>query len=78
MCNGAPPDFSKEENGGNRTGLLIETGILEMLEAKDYENIALVLPCAEEVVDICCGNTKNTPVTDVFNNYDGLIQTFRK
>lgn len=49
MIDGIRMDFSKGENGKTLTGLFIETDILEMLGARDYENIAFKSPVPEKL-----------------------------
>lgn len=64
--NGAQMVFSKIANGGKRTWLFTETGILGKLEAKGLKNINFFSPLLGDAVHICCYNTKDAPVTHVF------------
>lgn len=69
--------FERRQRGTTKR-LFTETGSLGMLERQDYDNIDLVLPFIDEIVDVCCGYSKTPPVTEVLINYVELLQIIRK
>lgn len=64
--------------GDDYPGFFTETDILGMMEGNDCENIDHVSLRFVEIVDVCCGNSKTAPVTDVFTQYADLVRAFKK
>ena len=66
-------DFSKGIINENLSGFFTDSGILGMLEASDLDRIDEVSPFLGAIIDRCCGETKNAPVTTVFTLYVNLL-----
>lgn len=68
----------KNWNGESRTAVFTETAILCMFEGKDYKNADPVEPIFKKIVDVCCGYSKTTLVTDVFIQFADLKRAIRE
>lgn len=78
MENGKNIELLKGEIEGTLTRLFTETGILGLIDKKDYEKVNFVGPFFGEVVSVCCGNSKTAPISEVFTQYDDLLRAIKK
>lgn len=66
-------DYSKGECGGRLNGFFTETGIVGMLEAKEYDSVDMVSPFLGAIIDACCGLTDTADVTQSYTDYADLV-----
>ena len=67
-------DFSKGKHEGRLSGLFSDNGLIGMLEASDYKDIENVSPFLGAIVDRCCGEVKEAPVTRTLTMFNDIIQ----
>lgn len=68
-------DFSKGDAvSACSSGLLLETGLVRMLEAYDYDSLDQIFPFLGALADVFCCNLKKPEVTRVFTLYIYLLR----
>lgn len=67
-------DFSKGVFTDRLSVLFTDTGIICMLEGRDFEAIDMNSPFLGAIVDICCGTKKEATVTKCFILYMYLVE----
>lgn len=72
---GLKTDFSKGESGSRLFGLYTKTGLLGMLETKNFDSPDMVSPLIKAIADRSGGNVKSAPVTKVFTKYCDILPT---
>lgn len=76
---GVHVNFGKAVVNGRLSELFAETGLMEMLEASDFEAVDIVSPLLGAIVYRFCGLVEEVYVTTVFKKYEYLTSfLFRK
>lgn len=65
-------DYSQGIIGGRLSGFFLDTGVIGMLEASDYDNMDMVSTFIAALIDTCCGTSEDAPVTESFTQYVDL------
>ena len=66
-------DYSKGVVGPRLNGFFTENGIIGMLEGKDYEAMDIVSPFLGAILDMCCGEQDNAPITRTYTKYSEIL-----
>lgn len=70
-------DFSKGDHANRLNGFFTETGVVGMIEGKDYDNLDMVFPFVGAIIDRCCG-LSDAPLASCFTRYTDMFNlTFR-
>ena len=72
-------DFSVPSKSWRYNGFFNESGIVGMLEARQYKAVDMVFPIVAAYIDRVCGETSNCPTTKTATKYcDIVLDTFRR